>query len=176
MATFNACGVRGATNNVLEASHFQLAYSLDIPNAPNYSSGVAYTVDNHAGLGAFGRVAYYLELQATNGGPLQYVWVSMNPFTTNLAQIGVPTVASGAVFQQNVTNMNVASSVAGIATGTNLSGGNLEFWPYNYSQANSLSVSNANAGTYDWATRIPAMATLVPCKLRPRSVADALVI
>jgi hypothetical protein len=95
-------------------------------------------------------VAYYLELQATNGGPLQYVWVSMNPFTTNPAQIGVPTVTSGAVFQQNVTNMNVASSVAGIVTGTNLIGGNMEFWPYNYSQANALSVAGANAGTYDW--------------------------
>jgi len=149
-ATFNACGARGATNNVPEASHFQLAYSLDIPNAPNYSSGVTYTVDNHAGLGAFGRVAYYLELQSTNGGPLQYVWVSMNPFTANITRIGVPTVASGAVFQQNVTNMNVASSVAGIVTGTNLSGGNLEFWPYNYAQTNSLAVTNANSGVYDW--------------------------
>jgi sialate O-acetylesterase len=59
------------------------------------------------------------------------MWVSMNPFTTNLTKIGVPTVTSGAVFQQNVTNMNVASSAAGIVTGTNLSGGNLEFWPYN---------------------------------------------
>src|ERR1700677_1885913 len=29
-ANFNACGARGATNNVAEASHFQLAYSLDI--------------------------------------------------------------------------------------------------------------------------------------------------
>jgi len=147
---FNACGARGATNNVPEASHFQLAYSLDIPNAPNYSSGVTYTVDNHAGLGAFGRVAYYLELQSTNGGPLQYVWVSMNSFTTNITRIGVPTAASGAVFQQNVTNMNMASSVAGLVAGTNLSGGNLEFWPYNYAQANSLSVANANGGTYDW--------------------------
>jgi len=149
-ATFNDTGTRGASNNVAEASHFQLAYSLDVPNAPNYSGGATYTVDNHAGLGAFGRVAYYLELQSTNDGPLHYVWVSMNPFTTNLTKIGVPTVASGAVFQQNVTNMNVASSVAGIVTGTNLNGGNLEFWPYNYAQTNSSSVANANVGTYDW--------------------------
>jgi len=149
-AIFNSCGARGATNNVPEASHFQLVYSLNIPNAPNYSGGIAYTVDNHAGLGAFGRVAYYLELQATNGGPLQYVWVSMNPFTTNLTKIGVPTLASGAAFQQNVTNMTVASSVAGIVTGTNLSGGNVEFWPYNYSQNNSLSAANASSGVFDW--------------------------
>ena len=150
VATFNACGARGATNNVAEASHFQLVYALNIPNAPNYSGGASYTVDNHASLGAFGRVAYYLELQATNGGPLQYMWVSMNPFTTNLAQIGVPTAASGAVFQQNVTNMNVASSVAGIVIGTNLVGGNLEFWSYNYTSTNLLSVANAGGGIFDW--------------------------
>jgi autotransporter-associated beta strand protein len=148
--TFNACGARGATNNVAEATHFQLAYSLDIPNTPSYPSSVAYTVDNHAGLGAFGRVAYYLELQSTNGGPLQYVWVSMNPFTANLNRIGVPTAASGAAFQQNVTNMNVASSVAGIVTGTGLSGGSLEFWPSNYTGANALSVPNAGGVVYDW--------------------------
>jgi autotransporter-associated beta strand protein len=148
--TFNACGAHGATNNVTEASHFQLAYSLDVPNAPNYASGVTYTVDNHAGIGAFGRLAYYLELQATNDGPVQFIWVSLNPFTTNLAQIGVPTLPSGAVFQQNVTNMNVISSVAGIVSGTNLGGGNLEFWPYNYSQNNALGVAQANSGTYDW--------------------------
>jgi hypothetical protein len=145
-ATFNACGARGATNNVAEASHFQLAYSLDIPNDPNYSSSITYTVDNHAGLGAFGRVAYYLELQATNDGPLQFVWVSMNPFTTNLTMIGVPTLASGAVFQQNVTNMNVVSSVAGIVTGTNLSGGNLQFWPYSYSP-------DTSSGVFDWGNQ-----------------------
>jgi len=68
----------------------------------------------------------------------------------DLTQIGVPTLASVAVFQQNVTNMNVASSVAGIVTGTNLNGGNMEFWPYNYSQTNSLSVVNASSGVYDW--------------------------
>jgi hypothetical protein len=149
-ATFNACAAHGATNNVTEASHFQLAYSLDVPNAPNYSSGISYTVDNHAGIGAFGRLAYYLELQPTNDGPVQFIWVSMNPFTTNLAQIGVPTLPSGAVFQQNVTNMNVISSVAGIVSGTNLGGGNLEFWPYSYSQNNALGVAQANSGTYDW--------------------------
>ena len=91
-AIFTAAAVRGATNNVAEAAHFQLAYSMDIPNAPSYPSSVAYTVDNHASLGAYGRVAYYMELQSTNAGPLQnvlqYVWVSMNPFTTNINKIG----------------------------------------------------------------------------------------
>ena len=146
-ATFTAAAVRGATNNVAEAAHFQLAYSLDIPNAPSYPGSVTYTVDNHASLGAYGRVAYYMELQSTNAGPLQnvlqYVWVSVNPFTTNINKIGVPTVASGAVFQQPVTNMNVASSMPGITSGTGLNGGNLQFWPYDYS-------IDATTGVYDW--------------------------
>jgi autotransporter-associated beta strand protein len=146
-AIFTAAAVRGATNNVAEAAHFQLAYSMDIPNAPSYPSSVAYTVDNHASLGAYGRVAYYMELQSTNAGPLQnvlqYVWVSMNPFTTNINKIGIPTVASGAVFQQPVTNMNVASSMPSITSGTGLNGGNLQFWPYGYS-------IDATTGVYDW--------------------------
>ncbi len=74
----------------------------------------------------------------------------MNPFTQNSAQIGVPTLASGAVFQQNVTNMNVYSDVPGIITGPGLTGGNIEFWPYNYVQTNADGVSNANSNVYDF--------------------------
>jgi hypothetical protein len=94
-------------------------------------------------------VAYYLELQQTNGPP-NYIRVSMDVFTLDANQIGVPTTASGAFFQQAVTNMNVKSSVAQIVSGTNLSGGNIEFWPMNTNPANSASVANASGAAYDW--------------------------
>jgi len=140
---------RGALNNVPEASNYALVYSLDIPNAPNYSGGVTYDIDLSSYVSAYTRVAYYLELQ-TNSGPLNYVWASMDAFTTDITQIGVPTVASGATFQQPVASMNVVSDVAGIVTGTNLDGGNLEFWPGNYTQGNSAGVPNASDALYDW--------------------------
>jgi lysophospholipase L1-like esterase len=149
-ATFQSSAAAGAMNNVPEAAQYTLAYSLNIPNAANYgSTNPLYSVDNHAGISRASRVAYYLELQSSNG-PLQYLWVSMNPFTQNAARLGVPTLASGAVFQQNVTNMNVYSDVPGIVTGTGLTGGNIEFWPYNYVEANAAGVPNANPNVYDF--------------------------
>jgi hypothetical protein len=42
--------------------------------------------------------------------------------------------------------MNVASSMAGIVTGTNLSGGDLQFWPYNYS-------ADTSSGVFDWGNQ-----------------------
>jgi len=140
---------RGTFANVPEASDYALVYSLDIPDSANYAAGVSYGLDLRAYHPSFSRVGYYLELQKP-GGPLSFIWVSMDPVTSDVNQIGVPTVSSGAVFQQPVANMNVLSSVAGIVQGTNLQGGNIEFWPYNYSAPNALGVPNASASLLDW--------------------------
>ena len=154
--TFYSSPTRGAYANVSESTNFSLVYSLSIPDAPNYAStGPAYDVDSHTNFGAFSRIAYYLELQAASG-EFQYIWVSMDPFTQDSSKIGVPTVASGAIWQQPLTNMNVLSSVAGIVTGTGLSGGNIEFWPMNYNQTNILNVPNATSAAYDWGDQASA--------------------
>jgi lysophospholipase L1-like esterase len=130
-ASFKPAIARGFSNNVAESAGYSLVYSLDIPAACNFSAAVPYAVDNHASVGAFSRVAYYLELQ-TPTGALKYVWASMDAFTSDAGKIGVPSAASGAVFQQSVSGMNVVSNVAGVATGTGLTG-SIEFWPTNYS-------------------------------------------
>ncbi|MCX6928549.1 MAG: hypothetical protein NT154_35870 [Verrucomicrobia bacterium] len=149
--TFTSSPPRGATLNVPEAANYALVYSLDIPLSPNYSGGIAYDLDLYSYLSQYSRIGYYLELQASDG-PLNYIWVSMDAFSTDITQIGVPTLPSlgGSIFQQPVTSMNVASSVAGIVTGTNLDGGSLEFWPYNYSEANAVGVPNASDTAFDW--------------------------
>jgi lysophospholipase L1-like esterase len=148
-AVFKSLAASGASHNVAEAAGYQLVYSLNIPDRPDYATGVDYTIDRHAEVSGFSRVAYYLELQQA-GGPLNYVWVSMDAFTSDPGLIGVPTAGSGAFFQQPITNMNVQSSVAKLVAGTNLSGGNLEFWPVNSSPANLASVPNGSAAAYDW--------------------------
>jgi autotransporter-associated beta strand protein len=131
---------RGYFSNVAESGSYTLVYSLNTPSVCNYaSSAPAYSVDTHAAAGTFTRIAYYMELQAPNG-TLQYVWASMNPFTPNAAQIGVPTAASGANFQQAVTGLNVVSNVAGVTTGTGLSG------TINFSPLNSGSMAVNNTG------------------------------
>jgi hypothetical protein len=146
---------RGATANVPEAADYTLVYSLDIPNSPNYKTKLIYTEDYSAGITEFSRIAYYLELRQT-GGNLNYLWASMDAFTANVKSIGVPTVASKAVFQQPVASLNVASSLASITTGTNLAGGNLEFWPSNYESANAVGVPTASDLDYDWGDTLTA--------------------
>ncbi len=108
-----------------DASDFELVYELDIPTNPTYQTGrPLYSADIQP-QSSFDRVAYFLEL---NG---DYVWVSMDAFTTDARKIGVPCLSlacgdgmSPTVFQQALTNVNVVSNVPGLG-GSGL-GGNIE--------------------------------------------------
>ena len=132
---------------VPEAKDYQLVYDLDLAKL---GPTITYDVDNRAKIHQpFDRIAYFMELQGADGNA-QYLYVSMDAFTDALDKIGVPTVKSGAHFQQNVANMNVYSNVKGIVTRTGLPGGNIEFWPNNYVPANSANVPNASAEVYDF--------------------------
>lgn len=132
---------------VPEAKNYQLVYDL---NLDSLGPDIHWQVDDRSKIhGAFDRIAYCLELEAP-GGEFQAVYVSMDAFTDSLDKIGVPTLKSGAYFQQNVTNMTVISNVKGLVTGANLAGGNLEFWPNNYGPNNSAHVPNASPTVYDF--------------------------
>ena len=74
----------------------------------------------------------------------------MDAFTDSLDKIGVPTVQSGAHFQQNVAHLNIYSDVKNLVTGTNLVGGNLEFWPNNYGPNNAAKVPIASSAAFDF--------------------------
>jgi len=132
---------------VPEAKEYQLVYDLDLAGL---GPTINYRVDNHARLERpFDRIAYCLELQQADG-MADYVYVSMDAFTSALDKVGVPTIQSGARFQRNVSNLNVYSNVKGIITGTGLAGGNIEFWPDNYGGANGAKVPNASGQVYDF--------------------------
>jgi sialate O-acetylesterase len=106
-------------------------------------------VDNSATITKpFDRIGYLLELRQP-GKPVEYVFVSMKAFTADAGKIGVPSVASGEVYQQKVDDMTVVSNVKGVVTGTGLKG-NLEFWPNNYGPANAANVPNASNDLYDF--------------------------
>jgi autotransporter-associated beta strand protein len=138
---------RGYFNHVPESANYTLVYSLDIPSVCDYAtSAPTYSVDTHLAIGSFSRVAYYLELQAPDG-TLQYLWVSMQPFTNAAGKIGVPTNASDANFQQAVSGMNVVSNVSGVVTGTGLSG-TVQFSPQN---AGSMVVGNSGGTLFGFA-------------------------
>jgi len=138
------------TLNVPESSQYDLAYKLDIPNTPAYQSNpVLYStapVVNDFVL-EFSRIAYYMRL-INNQGLVQWVWVSMDAFTDNVTKIAIPTVSSGAIFQQEVYNMNVASSNTDIDGYKGI--GNIEFWPYGYQPSNKKNVKGASSSLYDW--------------------------
>ena len=78
----------------------------------------------------------------------QCLWASMDAFDRP-HKIAVP-MASGAIFQQPVSNLDVKSNVDGIVNGSGMAGGNLEFWPHNYSTTNAAAVPGASDTTYDF--------------------------
>jgi serine/threonine protein kinase len=137
----------GIEATVPEAAEYQLVYDL---NLARLGKDIVYDADRRSRVvRPFDRVAYFIELRKADGEP-QYLYVSMGAFTPDAGQIGVPTAASGAAFQTRVAGMNVYSNVAGVATGTGLTGGNIEFWSSNYGPGNGAKVPNADSGKYDF--------------------------
>jgi hypothetical protein len=153
-----------------ELQNYQLVYQLAIPTtspgwdtAGTLTGASGYTINRSSLIpnGSFTRVAYYMELggaSTASGLPNGWVYVSFDAagFTNRADRIGVPSNDSGEVYQQNLVNMTVLSNVPSIVTGTNITSGNIEFWPWNYSQANGRpaanggAVPNASASTYDF--------------------------
>ena len=133
-----------------ELDNYKLVYAMNLPanNAYFWNDCLPYEIDRHRDFGPISRVAYYLELRQP-GGNLQYVWVSMDAFTGDAGKIGIPTVDTGAVFQQTVDNLHIWSNVDGIQSGTRTQG-SIEFWPTNYAEPNSAGIEGANGGTYDF--------------------------
>jgi sialate O-acetylesterase len=142
-------------SKVPEAGQYQLVYDLDLSKL---GPDITYDADNRASIKKpFDRIAYFLELQAKDG-ETQYLYVSMDAFSQDLGKIGIPTFKSGACFQQNVAAMNVYSNVKGIVTGSNLTGGNIEFWPNNYGPENTANVPNASSQVWDFGDQIADLA------------------
>ena len=109
-----------------EFNSYRLIYDLDIPTKGYFAKNpVPYTVNDAGKIGAFSRVAYYMELQRA-GEPMQYVWVSMDAFTNDATRVGVPVAWQ---FLKDVTNLRVWSNVPNIRTNQTIAVGNIEFWP-----------------------------------------------
>ncbi len=124
---------------IADAAGYQQIYHADLAKL---AKEVPYEVDNSRMFaGPFTRIAYLMELQAVNQ-PLRWVWTSMDAFTKEVRLIGVPTVASGAFFQQTVTNLLVASNVDGLPVGA-VGDGVIEFWSSSYSGKNQAGIPGA---------------------------------
>jgi sialate O-acetylesterase len=78
------------------------------------------------------------------------VWASMDAFTTEIRKIAIPTMAADAFFQQEVANLVVASNDNAVTAGTFPTGGNIEYWPNNYTPGNSAHVAGASDQLFDF--------------------------
>ncbi|MDF1754815.1 MAG: autotransporter-associated beta strand repeat-containing protein [Verrucomicrobiales bacterium] len=140
------------TSKVPEAADYSVVYEIALPNGTQAwnTNEIPYSTNNTETVADFDRVAYYMELD--NGSGLQWVYVSMDAFTNDASQLGIPsrgpngsfTDVSGA-FQQIVTNMNVVSNVLDDRTGID---GNIEFWSSDYTSTDGGIVAGDSNG-YD---------------------------
>ncbi len=128
------------------SKEYTLVYDLDLNNL---SRDIRYDQDRSDKIKTFDRIGYLVELTAA-GGEEKQVFVSMDAFTADVHQIGIPTIASKARFQQTVKSMDVFSNVSSITSGTGITTGNIEFWPDNYGVINVANVAAASNEIYDF--------------------------
>ena len=131
------------------AADMKMLYTLDLKRNIPFGSAAQYEVDNSTRLsGKPARVGYLLAL-TDKADKTSWVFVTLDAFTTELGKLGVPTAPSKAIFQQNVSNLEVASNVEGVKTGK-FPEGNIEFWPNNYATPNAQKVPGASDGNFDF--------------------------
>ncbi len=133
---------------VPEAAEYRLVYDLDLNKLRG--TNPVYNTNVSKDAGEFSRIAYFLEL-GEGETATQWIWVSVDAFTKDAGQIGVP--MQGILFQQDLKNMTVQSNVPSIKSGTGFEGW-IEFWPSNYSPANAKKVLNASDTTFDWGDTV----------------------
>ena len=128
-----------------------LVYEYDLKSGSGFGdkTQVKYVTDNSGAVkGRITRVTYLAELVGKDGSK-QFVCVSMDPFTTNAGQLGVPVKSANAEFQTKVGNLNIATNVPGVAAGK-AAEGNIEFWPNNYGGRNTMKIAGADDKAYDF--------------------------
>ncbi len=152
VGAFRAGEVPDLVTTLNLSKEYQLVYDLDLSKL---NQEIRYEVDNSKSIKTFDRIGYLVEL-TTSGGEERTVFVSMKAFTSDPTKIGIPTIASGARFQQSVADMDVYSNVGEITAGTNIQTGNIEFWPNNYGMANVADVRGASPTIYDFGDEASA--------------------
>ncbi len=135
---------------VPEAKGLELVYAFDPTNLAMQDGAAVYDADNSANLSGkrIERVAYFLQLTGQDGNA-RWVYTEMDPFTQNLAHIGVPVPDKSAQFQQAVTNLFVKSNVSGLPTGE-LPEGGIEMWSCNYGPQAARGLAKASNQVYDF--------------------------
>ncbi len=136
---FRAGDVPTPLSSVPNIDDYNLVYDLDLKRL---GIKINYDVDSRNQVSEFDRIGYFLELQKTDK-PLQFIFVSMNAFTDNIDQIGIPTLDSGAVFQQSVSDVFIHTN-AELLRKPKETSGHIEFWSHNYAPEESAKIGGKN--------------------------------
>ncbi len=99
-----------------------------------------YSLDRRGQLATVGRVTYCLELDGT------FAAATFDAPDQNPALLGVPVTDESDA--QGRIAVTVVANVAGVPTGDDLSG-SIEFYPYNYTPAQTMGVPGASGEVYD---------------------------
>ena len=135
-----------------EAGKYELLYSFNPvnPRLTHRMTKMEYIIDNHKTLkGPFKKVAYFLALKDVNE-KVKYAFVSMDPFSQESAELGVPVHSVGKIFQQDVSGIMVKSNLPTIKTGSFDQGFNIEFWACGYGRKNTGGVAGADPAVWDF--------------------------
>ncbi|QQE12029.1 9-O-acetylesterase [Planctomycetota bacterium] len=139
--------------NVPEAEKYTTVYEIDLNKLGNE---IQYETDISDLVKSYDRIAYFLELESEKGN--EWIFVSLDAFTQDATLIGIPSVESGAIFQQSVSNINVYTNKSGIKVGKGFIG-NIEFWPNNYGQSNEKNITGASSTKYDFGDQMSPSGT-----------------
>jgi hypothetical protein len=84
---------------------------LSVANTTYYLYGCNFTFDQtwFARTQAIARIAYCMELQNATRG-YHWVYASMDPFTSDIGKVGVPTADRATMWQTYVSNLNIYAS------------------------------------------------------------------
>lgn len=122
---------------VPDAKGYETIYRLN----PLEYAAKGYQIDNGESYsGTLKKTGYLLKI-TDNQGKMTWAFATMDAFSQDLNQVGVPNSGSG-VLQTYVNNLEVFSNNPDVKTGK-FEKGNIEFWPNNYAGDNVKNIPGA---------------------------------
>ena len=135
----------GDALKIPELEGFRRIFAADLPAKGAFAG---YSFDGTKDAGAFGRVAYVLELEDMKGN-VDWIVAAMDAFSEKPGDLGVPS-AKGTCFQCAVSNLLVRSNLLSVREHSEAAGGVIEFFSSNYGKKGAHPNLGGNDRLYDF--------------------------